>query len=110
MAINQAEVNRLLVSGLLNSPTTNLSGVLSNATLRGASPQFRVNGTILQLKYNDEDGESWVDLFDLQFINSYSDLSNKPTINGKEINGEVSANFITPSDVLSNFEIENLLK
>ena len=94
----------------LAGPYKVLSGRLSNAIYKGAAVQLRLVDSILQMKYDDEDDEAWTDLVDLRLINLYSELPDKPTINGKNIVGEVNGDFITPSDALTNIEIEELLR
>lgn len=69
------------------SQTDNLTGHLANATLRGMPVEIRIDGTLLQWKYEDE--TEWRDLIDLATID-YATLSNLPLINGVELVGDKS--------------------
>lgn len=71
------------ITGNLSS-ILNISGALSNATLRGMPVELRIDGTILQWKYEDE--EEWNDLIDLSTID-YEQLTNLPSINGIQLIG-----------------------
>lgn len=72
--------------GTLSQPD-NLTGHLANATLRGMPVEIRLEGTLLQWKYEDE--TEWRDLIDLSTID-YETLSNLPLINGVELVGDKS--------------------
>ena len=83
-----------------------LQGKLGNATLRGIPVELRMNESLLQWRYTDE--EEWRDLIDLQ-SSSYEQLANKPTINGHTVVGEMGNYIMTTDDQLSNSEIANIL-
>lgn len=93
------------LTGTLSSPST-LNGVLSNATLRGAKVELRINGTMLQWKHEDED--VWRDLIDINEID-YNELMNLPTIDGIKFSGDMTNYIITPQDELSNTEVQRIL-
>ena len=90
--------------GLL-SEVPSLTGRLSNATLRGIPVELRIDGTVLQWKYQDE--VNWRNLIELNNLD-YEALINLPTIHGTEIKGEMATEFITPSDEITNSEMEDL--
>lgn len=93
------------LTGTLSSPNT-LNGILSNATLRGAKVELRIENTTLQYKYEDED--VWRDLIDLNTID-YEGLSNLPTLNGNLLTGELSELFMLPGDEISAQELNAIL-
>lgn len=72
-----------IVTGVISTPST-ITGHLSNVTLRGMPVELRIDGTILQWKYEDE--EEWNDLIDLSTID-YEQLTNLPSINGIQLIG-----------------------
>lgn len=93
------------LSGTLSSPRP-LTGLLSNATLRGIPVELSIEGTMLRWKYLDED--TWTDLIDLSTID-YETLTNLPTLNGIELTGELKELFMLPADEISQEELNNLL-
>lgn len=94
----------------LAGPYKVLTGYLSNAIYRGASIQLRIfNDSILQVKYEDDGEDDWQDLVDLKLLQDYESLLGKPTINGKEIIGEIEGEILSPSDALTNLELEEML-
>ena len=95
------------LTGTLSSPA-NITGVLSNATLRGAKVELRIEGTIIQYKYEDEDDTAWRDLIDLS-VTDYETLLNLPTVNGEELRGELSGIFMLVSDEITEQELTNIL-
>lgn len=95
----------LTLYGNIN-PKLQLTGLLSNATLRGIPVELSIDGTTLRWKYLDED--SWTDLIDLSTID-YETLTNLPTLNGIELIGELKELFMLPADEISQEELNNLL-
>ena len=93
------------LTGTLSSPDT-LNGILSNATLRGAKVELRIDGTMLQWKHEDED--TWTDLIDLNTID-YEALGNLPTINGVKLTGELAEMFMLPGDEITTQELNAIL-
>lgn len=93
------------LSGTLSSPRP-LTGLLSNATLRGIPVELSIDGTMLRWKYLDED--TWTDLIDLNTID-YELLTNLPTLNGIELTGELKELFMLPTDEISQEELNDLL-
>ena len=91
--------------GTLSNPA-NIAGKLSNATLRGMAVELRIDDTMLQWKYEDED--VWRDLIDLNTID-YEGLSNLPTLNGNLLIGELSELFMLPGDEISAQELNAIL-
>lgn len=91
--------------GTLSNPA-NIAGKLSNATLRGMAVELRIDDTMLQWKYEDED--VWRDLIDLNTID-YEGLSNLPTLNGDLLIGELSELFMLPADEISAQELNAIL-
>lgn len=71
------------LTGILSSPST-ITGYLSNVTLRGIPVELRVDGTMIQWKYEDE--TEWRDLIDVQNID-YTLLGNLPQIEGVTLVG-----------------------
>lgn len=92
------------LKGTLSSPA-NISGKLSNATLRGAAVELRIEGTILQWKYEDKD--EWQDLIDLSTLD-YSTLQNLPTIDGVEIKGEIAEMIISAIQDLLDEKVDKV--
>lgn len=92
------------ITGTLSS-TLDINGKLSNATLRGIPVELRINNTMLQWKYLDED--DWRDLIDLQNID-YELLSNLPQIEGVELKGNKTLEDFGLT-ALSSAEIESVL-
>ena len=92
------------ITGTLSS-TLDINGKLSNATLRGIPVELRINNTMLQWKYLDED--DWRDLIDLQNID-YELLSNLPQIEGVELKGNKTFEDFGLT-ALSSAEIESVL-
>lgn len=78
--------------GVISNGTSVITGKLSNATLRGVAVELRIEGTILQWKYEDKD--EWQDLIDLSTLD-YETLQNLPTIDGVEIKGEIAQMIIS---------------
>ena len=85
-------------SGLLENPdklygileeTESLYGTLSNIALRGEKIMLRMDGSLLQYKY--ESDTEWIDLIDLS-TTSYNWLKDLPTLNGVELRGEIGNN------------------
>lgn len=93
------------LTGSLSSPHS-LGGFLTNATLRGTPVELRVDGSMLQWKYEDQ--EEWNDLINLQGAD-YNQLANKPTINGVFMMGEINPYVMIPQDELSNSDIAQIL-
>lgn len=91
--------------GTLSNPA-NIAGKLSNATLRGMAVELRIDGTMLQWKYEDED--TWTDLIDLNTID-YEELGNLPTINGVKLTGELAEMFMLPGDEITTQELNAIL-
>ena len=85
------------LSGTLSSPRP-LTGLLSNATLRGIPVELSIEGATLRWKYLDEN--VWTDLIDLNTID-YELLTNLPTLNGIELTGELKELFMLPADEIS---------
>lgn len=81
-------------------------GKLSNATLRGMAVELRIENTMLQWKYEDED--VWRDLIDINSID-YEALNNLPTLNGNLLIGELSELFMLPADEISAQELNAIL-
>ncbi len=77
-------------------------------SLKAPGVAFRINGTILQYKYDNQD--TWIDLIDISTIENYELLGNLPTIEGNEFKGEMGDYVMTPGDELSNLEIAEILK
>ena len=92
------------ITGTLSS-TLDINGKLSNATLRGIPVELRINNTMLQWKYLDED--DWRDLIDLQNID-YELLGNLPRIEGVELKGNKTFEDFGLT-ALSSAEIESVL-
>lgn len=92
------------LKGTLSSPA-NISGKLSNATLRGAAVELRIEGTVLQWKYEDKD--EWMDLIDLSTLD-YSTLQNLPTIDGVEIKGEIAEMIISAIQDLLDEKVDKV--
>ena len=97
----------LTLYGNIN-PKLQLTGLLSNATLRGIPVELSIDGTTLRWKYLDEDDSSWRDLIDLNTID-YELLTNLPTLNGNALVGELNDLFMLPSDEVTEQELMNLL-
>ena len=95
----------LTLYGNIN-PKLQLTGLLSNATLRGIPVELSIDGAMLRWKYLDED--TWTDLIDLNTID-YKLLTNLPTLNGIELAGELRELFMLPADEISQEELNNLL-
>ena len=76
------------LTGTLSSPEY-IMGYLSNATLRGVPVELRMNNTMLQWKYANEDDTKWRNLINLSFVD-YNELQNHPLINGIELVGNKS--------------------
>lgn len=95
----------LTLYGNIN-PKLQLTGLLSNATLRGIPVELSIDGTMLRWKYLDED--TWTDLIDLSTID-YETLTNLPTLNGIELTGELKELFMLPADEINQEELNNLL-
>lgn len=95
----------LTLYGNIN-PKLQLTGLLSNATLRGIPVELSIEGTMLRWKYLDEG--TWTDLIDLNTID-YELLTNLPTLNGIELTGELKELFMLPADEISQEELNNLL-
>ena len=91
--------------GTLSNPA-NIAGKLSNATLRGMAVELRIDNTMLQWKYEDED--VWRDLIDINSID-YEALNNLPTLNGNLLIGELSELFMLPGDEISAQELNAIL-
>lgn len=92
------------LKGTLSSPA-NISGKLSNAALRGVAVELRIEGTILQWKYEDKD--EWQDLIDLSTLD-YSTLQNLPTIDGVEIKGEIAEMIISAIQDLLDEKVDKV--
>lgn len=120
------------LSGNISSSAT-MSGSLSNEILRGYSAydlavQSGFSGTLqewldglkgekIELRENDYSIQwkyvsdtDWITLIALDEINDYDTLSNKPTINGAIVEGDMKLNYVSQDDTLSNMDIEELLK
>lgn len=101
---------RITITGTNENPILNMwipRGIQGQQGERGYSIQLQINGTSIEYKYENQN--DWTELVDLKQAITYDDLINKPTINGQPIAGEMQTDFVTPSDVLSNYEIEGLL-
>lgn len=85
-------LSRSPLTGTLQSAFT-IAGSLSNATLRGAEVQLRIepNSSVLQWKYDNQ--EEWQDLIDIYTLD-YEALANIPTMNNVTIIGN-----LTPADL-----------
>ena len=92
------------LKGTLSSPA-NISGKLSNAALRGAAVELRIEGTMLQWKYEDKD--EWQDLIDLSTLD-YETLQNLPTIDGVEIKGEIAEMIISAIQDLLDEKVDKV--
>ncbi len=95
----------LTLYGNIN-PKLQLTGLLSNATLRGIPVELSIDGTTLRWKYLDKD--TWTDLIDLNTID-YELLTNLPTLNDNALVGELANLFMLPSDEVTEQELMNLL-
>ena len=115
----------------------NLTGSLSNATLRGMSAYecavesgfvgsmeewleslkgdkvaLRNNNGMVQWKYTEEDDTEWRDLIDIGHLD-YNSLTNKPTVNGQALTGsmDLSDMFVSKEDfaLITDEDIEDIL-
>ena len=79
-------------------------------SLKGAEVQMRQSGRNIEWKYSNED--EWKFLLNIQTVSDYEFLSNKPSINGITLSGDLDLDneYIGSDEVLSNAEIEELLK
>lgn len=93
------------LKGIISGGST-FTGKLSNPVLRGMAVELRINDTMLQWKYEDED--IWRDLIDINEID-YNELMNLPTIDGIKFSGDMTDYIITPQDELSNTEVQRIL-
>lgn len=80
------------------------------ASLKGAEVQLRQNNGDIEWKYSNE--QEWRFLLNISTVSDYEILSNKPSINGITLSGDLDLNkeYIGSDEVLSNAEIEELLK
>ena len=92
-------------NGLISNNVTELEWLQS---LNAPFVQLRINNSIIQYKYNNED--AWTDLINVKESITYNDLNDKPSINGEPISGNITIDYISPDCALTNFELEELLK
>ena len=123
-----------ILTGALSHPDT-LAGRLSNEALRGYSAydiaviegyegteeewleslkgeklEFRNIDGVIEYKY--ETDSVWLTLIDLNTVNDYELLMNKPSIDGVVLSGDrdLSADYLRNENALTNMELEALLQ
>ena len=79
-------------------------------SLKGEKVQLRENGDAIEWKY--ETDTQWTELIKLSAINDYELLMNKPSVDGTTLLGnlDLTETYVRNENVLTNFEIEELLK
>ena len=79
-------------------------------SLKGEKVQLRENGNAIEWKY--ENDSTWMELIKLKTLNDYELLMNKPSVDGNTLIGNLDLTeiYVRNENVLTNFEIEELLK
>lgn len=79
-------------------------------SLKGEKVQLRENGDAIEWKY--ENDSTWMELIKLNTLNDYELLMNKPSVDGNTLIGNLDLTeiYVRNENVLTNFEIEELLK